>query len=66
MRVRATALVDAATHVTLRPPVADTSSWTLVLDGGLRGGEVVLMFADPTDARRMLAALLHGLPGGEA
>ena len=62
MRVRSTALVDRATHVMLRPPVADTSSWTLVFDGGLRGGEIVLMFADPVDARRVLEVLVDGLP----
>jgi hypothetical protein len=62
MRVRAIALVDAATHVTLRPPVAETSSWTLVFDGGVRGGEVVLMFTDPADVRRVVAALVDVLP----
>jgi 2-keto-3-deoxy-L-rhamnonate aldolase RhmA len=65
MRVRATALIDAATHVVLRPPVAEHSSWTLVLDGGLRGGEIVLMFADPADARRVVAALVDALPRGD-
>jgi hypothetical protein len=66
MRVRAIALVDAGTHVAFRPPVADTSSWQLVFDGGLRGGEIVLLFADPADVRRVLAALVDELPGAEA
>jgi hypothetical protein len=66
MRVRAIALVDAATHVALRPPVAETSSWTLVFDGGVRGGEIVLMFPGTADARRVLQALVDGLPAGEA
>ncbi|GAA0908250.1 hypothetical protein [Pseudonocardia zijingensis] len=65
MHVRATALVDATTYVALRPPAVDTGSWTLVFDGGPRGGEIVLMFAQP-DARRVLAALIEGLRAGDA
>jgi hypothetical protein len=64
MRVRAIALVDATTHVALRPPVAETSSWTLVFDGGMHGGEIVLLFPSTADARRVLQALVDGLPGG--
>jgi hypothetical protein len=64
--VLATAYVDSRTHVSLRPPATETGSWVLSLDGGARGGEIVLMFADTADARRVLAALLDGLPGGEA
>ncbi|MGH3586166.1 MAG: hypothetical protein ACRDQ0_07555 [Pseudonocardia sp.] len=64
MLVRATAFIDATTHVTLRPPVAETGSWTLVLDGGPRGGELVLMFAHP-DAQRLLKALVDGLRAGD-
>jgi hypothetical protein len=65
MLVRATALIDATTHVTLRPPVAETGSWTLAFDGGATGGEIVLMFAQP-DARQVLAALVDGLRAGDA
>jgi hypothetical protein len=66
MHVLATAYVDSRNHVSLRPSAAETGSWVLSLDGGARGGEIVLMFADTADAHRVLAALLHGLPGGEA
>jgi hypothetical protein len=66
MHVLATAYVDSRTHVILRPPATETGSWTLVFDGGARGGEIVLMLAAADDARRVLAALLDGLPGGEA
>jgi hypothetical protein len=66
MHVRATGFVNESTHVILRPPATGTGSWTLVFDGGVRGGEIVLMFADTADARRVLAALVDGLPRAEA
>lgn len=65
MHLRGIAFVDARTHVALRPPVAESSSWTLVFDGGPRGGEIVLLLG-LVDARRVLAALVDGLPDGEA
>jgi hypothetical protein len=66
MHVLATGYVDARTHVSLRPPATETGSWTLVFDGGVRGGEIVLMFADPAAVRRVLAALVDApLPRGE-
>jgi hypothetical protein len=65
MHVRTTGLIDSRTYVSLRPPATQDGSWTLVVDGGARGGEIVLMFADTADARRVLAALLDRLPGSE-
>jgi hypothetical protein len=66
MHVLATAYVDSRTHVSLRPPAAETGSWTLVFDGGVRGGEIVLMFAHADDVRRVLAMLADApLPGRE-
>jgi hypothetical protein len=66
MRVLASALIDSRTHVALRPPATETGSWTLVFDGGARGGEIIVMFADTADVRRVLAALLDVLPRCEA
>jgi hypothetical protein len=37
----------------------------LVFDGGPRGGEIVLMFAQP-DAQRVLTAPVDGLRAGDA